>query len=108
MIAGFIITTHAGVRRMAARRVAKNLPEQHLAGNIKTAFMRNTRFYRSIFQPAPVAWSWRTRRVLRSVIADASGFIQTMNDRFTNPSGRPTPSEAALMEAESTESGSLH
>jgi hypothetical protein len=42
------------------------------------------------------------------VIADASGFIQTMNDRFTNPSGRPTASEAALMEAESTESGSLH
>jgi GTPase SAR1 family protein len=108
VIAGFIVTTHVGVRRMAARRVAKNLPEQHLAGNIKTAFMRNTRFYRSIFQPAPVAWSWLTRRVLRSVIADASGFIQTMNDRFTNPSGRPTASEAALMEAESTESGSLH
>jgi hypothetical protein len=69
--------------------VAKKLPEQHLAGNIKQAFIRNTQFFRSIFQPTPLAWSWRTKRVLHSVIADASGFIQTMNDRFTNPSGRP-------------------
>jgi ribosome biogenesis GTPase A len=89
VLAGFVLVTHNSVRRMVARQVAKKLPEQHLAGNIKQAFIRNTQFFRSIFQPTPLAWSWRTKRVLHSVIADASGFIQTMNDRFTNPSGRP-------------------
>ena len=99
-VLGFVLLVHNSARRFVARRVAKNLPEQHLTGNIKQAFMRNTRFYRSLFQPAPVAWSWRTKRILHSVIADASGLIQTMNDRFTNPSGRPAASVKPAMPAE--------
>ncbi len=96
LVLSFVLGVHDGMRRVFARRVAKSLPEQHLTGNIRRAFLRNARFFRSIFQPAPVAWSWRTKRILQSVIADASGFIQTMNDRFTSPSGKSTPNLAAV------------
>ena len=58
-----------------------------LAGSIKDAFLRNTRPLRSLFQPTPAGWSSRTHRRLSAVEADASEFVQTMNDRFTNPSG---------------------
>lgn len=96
LVLTFILGVHDAMRRLMARRVAKTLTTTHLTGNIRQAFMRNTRFFRSIFQPVPVAWSWRTKRVLHSVIADASGFIQTMNDRFTNPSGKPAPKPAEV------------
>ena len=35
----------------------------------------------------PVGWSMRTKRTLTQVKADACEFIQTMNDRYTKPSG---------------------
>jgi hypothetical protein len=67
--------------------MARKLESETLAGSIKNAFLRNTRPFRSLFHPAPAGWTARSRRVLAGVIADASGFVQTMNDRYTNPSG---------------------
>jgi len=58
-----------------------------MAGDIKKAFLKNTQPLRSIFRPMPVGWSMRSRRVLSQVMADACDFIQTMNDRYTKPSG---------------------
>ena len=59
-----------------------------LAGNIKHAFLKNTQPLRSIFRPMPVGWSMRSRRTLAEVRSDASEFIQSMNDRYTRPSGQ--------------------
>ncbi len=93
---------HFSVRRYAAKIISrkivnkavidKNLAGKHreasaLAGNLKQAFLKNTQPLRSIFRPMPVGWSMRSRRVLAEVTADSSEFIQTMNDRFTKPSG---------------------
>ncbi|MCK4676207.1 MAG: dynamin family protein, partial [Gammaproteobacteria bacterium] len=58
-----------------------------LAGNIKKAFLKNTQPLRSVFRPMPVGWSMRSKRVLAQVTADTCEFIQTMNDRYTKPSG---------------------
>jgi hypothetical protein len=84
--------------RVIANRIVKfDVVERHLsgkdsdgntlAGNIKQAFLKNTQPLRSIFRPMPVGWSMRTRRILAEVRADASEFIQSMNDRYTHPSG---------------------
>jgi hypothetical protein len=81
------MTVHFSVRKFIARRMARKLESETLAGSIKNAFLRNTRPFRSLFHPAPAGWTARSRRILAGVIADASGFVQTMNDRFTNPSG---------------------
>jgi hypothetical protein len=81
------LAVHFSVRKFVALRLAGKLETETLAGNIKNAFLRNTRPIRSLFHPAPAGWTARSRRILAGVMADASGFVQTMNDRFTNPSG---------------------
>lgn len=86
-IAVAVLAVHFSVRKLVARRIARKLETESLAGDLQSAFLRNTRTLRSLFHPAPVGWTARSRRILASVIRDASGFVQTMNDRFTNPSG---------------------
>ena len=100
-VLGFTVV-HFSVRAFAARVIAKqiltkveidkNLAGEHregkiLAGNIKKAFLKNTQPLRSIFRPMPAGWSMRSKRALVQVTADACDFIQTMNDRYTKPSG---------------------
>jgi hypothetical protein len=82
-----VLAIHFSIRKFLAKLMARKLEAESLAGNIKSAFLRNTRTMRSLFHPAPAGWTSRSRRILAKVIADASGFVQTMNDRFTNPSG---------------------
>ena len=82
-----VIAIHSTVRKFVARRMAGKLETDSLAGNFKNAFLRNTRPIRSLFYPAPAGWTSRSRRILAGVVGDASRFVQTMNDRFTNPSG---------------------
>jgi hypothetical protein len=87
VISGVVLSVHFGARTFAAKMIARNLEATGPVGSVKKAFLRNTRFLRSVFQPVPAGWSSRAKRVLENVIADASGFVQTMNDRYTNPSG---------------------
>ncbi len=87
ILAIVLLVIHFSVRKLVAKAIARKLETSSLAGDIKNAFLRNTRPLRSLFHPAPVGWTSRSRRTLASVIADASAFVQTMNDRFTNPSG---------------------
>ncbi|VAW51262.1 FIG00807778: hypothetical protein [hydrothermal vent metagenome] len=101
VVVGFSII-HFSARAFSARIIAnkmvkkitmdKNLTGEHregkvLAGNIKKAFLKNTQLLRSIFRPMPTGWSMRSKKSLLQVTADASEFIQTMNDRYTRPSG---------------------
>jgi GTPase SAR1 family protein len=81
------LAIHFSIRKFIARRMARKLETDSLAGNMQRAFLRNTRTIRSLFHPAPAGWTSRSKRILATVIADASQFVQTMNDRFTNPSG---------------------
>jgi hypothetical protein len=81
------LAIHFSIRKFIARRMARKLETDSLAGNMQSAFLRNTRTIRSLFHPAPAGWTSRSKRILATVIADASQFVQTMNDRFTNPSG---------------------
>ncbi len=93
------------VRKIVAKTaIDKNLAGEHrdgeiLAGDIKKAFLKNTQPLRSMFRPMPVGWSMRTKRTLTQVKADACEFIQTMNDRFTKPSGAISSQEAQLENA---------
>ena len=111
-ILGFSVV-HFSARRFSAKVIArkittkisidKNLAGEHregkiLAGNIKQAFLKNTQPLRSIFRPMPVGWSMRSKRVLAQVVSDACGFIQTMNDRYTKPSGKAEEIEKTELE----------
>ena len=35
----------------------------------------------------PIGWGARARRQIADVLAEANGYVQDLNDKFTNPSG---------------------
>ncbi len=82
-------------RRSAARHVVRQMRKGQEATPEKErlirAFVKNTRFWNSIFKPQPAGWGWLARRRLRRVYADADKFIQRLNDRYADPSGGKTP-----------------
>ena len=89
IVAKKIITTVVIDKNLAG----ENREVKVQAGDIKRAFLKNTQPLRSIFRPVPVGWSMRSKRLLATVTADASEFIQTMNDRYTKPSGNKVQSD---------------
>ena len=86
------LAIHVGVRRLARASVAYRLRKQvrdlDVRGNIVAAFVRNTGTFRSIFAKRPAGWNRTARRNLHQVIEDTDSYVQTLNDRYTNPSGR--------------------
>ncbi len=96
-----ILGIHGLARRWAARAVLRHLeasaPDAREAEDLARAFRRNTRWWHSVFRPRPVGWSRRARRRLERIIAAADLHIQSLNDRFTRPSGdgeAPVPAPA--------------
>jgi hypothetical protein len=88
------IGVHFSLRRFAAKRIMtrlqrqlQNLHERDFVEGLLHAFHKNTRFWRSIFMKHPTGWSARARRQIAHVLAEANGYVQDLNDKFTNPSG---------------------
>ena len=113
-----LVVIHFAVRGWVARRIARSLPTREAFGNLARAFLRNTRWRHSIFRPRPVGWHHFSRRLIERIRASADDYIQKLNDRFANPSGRgeaaspavtdeaaPTPAPAAAPSAADTASG---
>ncbi|MEW7975974.1 MAG: dynamin family protein [Candidatus Sedimenticola endophacoides] len=86
-----LFTLHFLVRGLAARSLLRRLRrgDQQLGirGSLISAFQRNTRPWRSIFSRTPVGWGRRSKKRIKQVIEDSDNYVQTLNDRFTNPSG---------------------
>jgi hypothetical protein len=88
------IEAHFSLRRLAAKRIMtrlqrqlQNLHERDFVEGLLHAFHKNTRFWRSIFMKHPTGWGARARRQIADVLAEANGYVQDLNDKFTNPSG---------------------
>jgi hypothetical protein len=88
---------HFRLRRVAAVRVVKRIAGNYAPGLVRDrmqqAFLHNTRPWHSTFRKTPVGWHNRTRRRLQDVIAQANRYVQTLNDKFTDPSGELAPRE---------------
>jgi len=94
LLGGFlslILAGHFGIRSLAAKSIAYSLATRarkgDLDGDLTAAFARNTRFWRSIFRRTLIGWNSGAKKHLRKVRQDADLYVQTLNDRFTNPSG---------------------
>ncbi len=83
-----IFGIHLISRQFWAERIAAHLPRSDMPGNLVTAFARNTSIWRSVFHTSPHAWNRRTARRIRNVLDSSGRFVQKLNDRFANPSGR--------------------
>jgi hypothetical protein len=86
-----LLGVHMGVRTLAARflgsRLARETVAGSLEGNLAGAFRKSTSPWRSLFARNPAGWGRRARKRLRQVLEQTDDYVQTLNDRFTNPSG---------------------
>ena len=105
---------HLTIRNVAARSVisklrreTKDMREQDLLDNFIRAFRKNTSLWHSVFHKRPVGWGKRAQRRLKAVLMEANRYVQDLNDRFTNPSGKGTPSIRPPVEAEKPEQVSV-
>jgi len=82
---------HFAIRRKAARSVAEKLaakmPDRERQ-NYLSAFMKNSRWYSSLFRNRPVGWGRRSRAALTRVRQDVKRYIQELNDTYAHPSGQ--------------------
>lgn len=89
---------HIVLRKAAAkaimarqRRTTTDMREQEQLDNFLAAFRKNTSLWHSIFHKSPVGWGKRTQRRLKEVLIEANRYVQDLNDKFTNPSGKGVP-----------------
>ncbi|MFQ5645042.1 MAG: dynamin family protein [Thiogranum sp.] len=102
MAAALVFYLHFSARGWAAKKVLQEISGRYSeeeGERMARAFKRNTRVWRSIFDPDPAGWSRRNRRALKRIVANANQLVQVLNDRFTDPSGkRPIAEEAEPVE----------
>jgi hypothetical protein len=106
--AALLLYGHFTVRKWSARAILKAIAREYPGDEgeqLQRAFRRNIRIHRSIFEPDPAGWTRWNRKRLRRVVADADHYVQTLNDRFTDPSGKKsgapkTPVQPTLDEVE--------
>lgn len=87
VVFGLHYLVRAAAARSLQRTVNRHAQQLGVRGDLVNAFRRNTRPWRSIFSNSPAGWGRRARKRLKQVLQDADSFVQTLNDRFTNPSG---------------------
>ncbi|MGH8507641.1 MAG: dynamin family protein [Gammaproteobacteria bacterium] len=86
-----LVYPHFALRQLAAKTVVKELQREAFSQEIKDslirAFKQNTRFTRSLFRTTPAGWGRRAQRGIIRVLSDADRYVESLNDRFANPSG---------------------
>lgn len=96
-IALVMFSIHLGLRGIAAQSVINGLERQEQFGEVKDwvvrAFKRNATIWRPLFGRDPVGLGRSVRRRLARVLNEADRYVQSLNNRFADPSGR---SELAL------------
>ncbi|MCP4697131.1 MAG: dynamin family protein [Gammaproteobacteria bacterium] len=91
-ILGFGVYLHFVIRKRVAQSILDRLPEEisdkDMLEQIQRAFSKNTPWWRPLMKAEPFAWSQRTREEIACILDEANEYIQALNNRFTNPSGK--------------------
>ena len=88
-----MLGVHYGVRILAAKslmkRAAAKAQELSIRGSITEAFKSNTSLWHGVLlRSSPTGWGRLARKRIEQVLEDTDTFVQTLNDQFTNPSGK--------------------
>ena len=88
LLVGYI---HLRLRKMAARSVMGGLQKDESLGTRKEwlirAFQKNVQPWHFLFARQPAGWGRFNRNRLARVLNDANRYVQTLNNRFADPSG---------------------
>lgn len=81
---------HYWMRGFIAKRIAAPLNEAYgqVELNLKAAFLKSAGAFQSIFRQEPAGWSTRASKHLRTVRETVATHIQSLNDRYADPSGK--------------------
>ncbi|PWC33118.1 dynamin family protein [Azospirillum sp. TSO35-2] len=92
VLGGLFLAGHFRIRRFFAGRIAATLSERFgdVDLNLRQAFLRNTRAFRSIFAQQPAGWGRRARKAIFAIQQATAVHIQRVNDLYTDPAGRRT------------------
>ena len=91
---GLAAITHLGMRKMAIKtllyEIENGIPNNDLREFVGNAFIYNTKPWRSIFKTTPAGWGAfsRSKATLEKVLKNTDIFVQSLNDKYTNPSGK--------------------
>ncbi|MEY6431967.1 dynamin family protein [Thioalkalicoccus limnaeus] len=93
-LVAIIAAIHFKVRSLSAKAVLPWLRQRVQAdgirGRVVEAFLANTRPLRSALIAKPRGWHSVNQMRIKQVKLDCDGYVQTLNDQFTNPSGAAT------------------
>ena len=82
---------HFTLRNLAARTVLAGLKRDHSLGArsewLVNAFKKNIKPWHILWSKQPAGWNRFTRKRLARVLSDANRYVQTLNNRFADPSG---------------------
>jgi hypothetical protein len=90
-----LIAAHFGVRKLTVMAmlpaIKKKARVARMPGDPVSAFLRNTRDWRPLITGKPMGWnSWSEGRITK-VLHDCEAYVQSLNERFTNPKGIKDP-----------------
>ena len=90
LVGGLFAAGHFWLRAFAARRVARDLPERFgdVDLNLRQGFLRNTRFFRSIFRKRPAGWGAGAEKRIFAIREAVAEHVQRINDLYTDPAGK--------------------
>jgi ribosome biogenesis GTPase A len=91
VLAAAALTVHFTLRQVFAKGLTDWVRERGarfgIQEDVAGAFRRNTVPTRTLLATTPAGWGSEPRRVVEQVLQNCDIYVQTLNDRFTNPSG---------------------
>lgn len=89
------IFLHVKIAKISAQKILKQLQyeitDEYTREGLMRAFGKNTGTWRALFIwfiNQPVGWGQKMHLRINNVLGSVNGYVQQLNDRFTNPSGR--------------------
>jgi GTPase SAR1 family protein len=83
---------HFFMRKLAKQKIMDEIKGQFSheveRKQYQRAFNKNTPWWKPLFITKPLGWNQHTRRQISNLLATTNEYIQRLNDRFTNPSGK--------------------
>ena len=92
LMAGSAFAWHLMSRKLVANSLKRTVNKaQDFLGqklDLRNAFSSSTSYYHTIFSFKPRGWNYFNRSRINKVREEADAYVQSLNDRYTNPSGK--------------------
>ncbi len=70
------------------RKLQTDVSDEYTREQLSRAFIRNTRWWRSVLMSVPAGWNANSRREISEILGDANKYVQDLNSHFADPSGK--------------------